>query len=191
MTREQALQILHENLTNQNMIKHCLASGAVMKALAKKLGEDENVWELAGLLHDADAEATDDQHQGIKIGNWLRDGKYKGLIDDSEVLEKINYAMASHGYENTGVEPKSKMDWALFAGEKLTGLIVATTLVLPSKKLADVTTDMILRRFKEKAFARGAKRESILECQKIGLELEEFVDICLKAMQKIADYLGL
>ena len=180
MTREEAVKILEENLENKNMIKHCLASGAVMRALAKKLGEDENAWEVAGLLHDADAEKTPPEKQGATVGEWV-----KGQVSD-EVIQ----AMAAHN-PSTGVVCQSKMDWALFAGEKLTGLIVATTLVLPSKKLSEVTTEMVLRRFREPRFAAGAKRENILECEKLGLSLEEFVDICLKAMQEISEDLGL
>ncbi len=180
MTREEALKILEENLKNKNMIKHCLASGAVMRGLATKLDEDENEWEVAGLLHDADAEKTPPEKQGATVGEWVK----------GQVSEEVVQAMAAHN-PSTGVECQSQMGWALFAGEKLTGLIVATTLVLPSKKLADVTTEMVLRRFKEPRFAKGAKRENILECEKLGLGLEEFVDTCLKAMQEISEDLGL
>jgi len=141
---------------------------------------DEDEWELAGLLHDADAEKTPPEKQGATVGEWV-----KGRVSDEAIQ-----AMAAHN-PSTGVVCQSPMDWALFAGEKLTGLIVATTLVLPSKKLTDVTTEMVLRRFGEPRFAAGAKRENILECQKLGLSLEEFIGICLKAMQGISKDLGL
>jgi len=154
MTREGALKILEENLTNKNMIKHCLASGAVMRGLAKKLGEDENEWEIAGLLHDADAEKTPPERQGATVGEWAK----------GQVSEEVIQAMAAHN-PSTGAVCQSPMDYALFAGEKLTGLIVATTLVLPSKKLADVTTEMVLRRFHEPRFAAGAKRENIYKLE--------------------------
>jgi predicted hydrolase (HD superfamily) len=187
MIRDEAIQILEENLGNKNMIKHCLASGAVMRGLARKLKIencelkiDADEWEIAGLLHDADAEKTPEEKHGATVGEWVKD----------QVSEEVIQAMAAHN-PRTGVEPQSKMGWALFAGEKLTGLVVATALVLPSKKLADVTTEMVLRRFKEPRFAAGAKRENILECQKLDLSLEEFVDICLEAMQSISDDLGL
>jgi len=187
MTRKEAIKILEENLLNKNMIKHCLASGAVMQGLARKLKVkneklkiDEDEWEVAGLLHDADAEKTSSEKHGVTVGEWVKD----------QVSKEVIQAMAAHNFE-TGVLPQSKMDWALFAGEKLTGLIVASTLVLPSKKLADVTTEMVLRRFKEPRFAKGAKRENILECEKLGLSLEEFVDVSLKAMQGISEDLGL
>jgi len=189
MTREEALKILEENLENKNMIKHCLASGAVMAAVAAKLKSqnsklkaeiNENEWEIAGLLHDADAEKTPPERQGATVGEWVK----------GQVSEEVIQAMASHN-PSTGVSCQSQMDWALFAGEKLTGLIVATTLVLPSKKLADVTTEMVLRRFQEPRFAKGAKRENVLECEKLGLGLEDFVNVSLKAMQGISEDLGL
>jgi len=180
MTKQEAVTHLKENLTNQNMIKHCLASGAVMKALALHFGQNAEEWEVAGILHDADAEKTPADRQGATVGEWYRDQLTLGQVQ----------AMAAHN-EETGTVCESQMDWALYAGEKLTGLIVATTLVLPSKKLSDVTVDNVLRRFKEKGFAKGAKRENILQCEKLGLTLEEFVMVCLPAMQGISKELGL
>jgi predicted hydrolase (HD superfamily) len=100
--------------------------------------------------------------------------------------------MAAHNWDRTGAEPKTLMDWTIFMGDSLTGLIVATTLVLPSRKLADVTPQTILNRFKEKSFAKGTRREDIALCfEKIGLTLEEFVRASLGSMQKISGELGL
>lgn len=160
-----------------------------MKALAEKLGGNLEDWELAGLLHDADAEKTPPEKQGVTAGEWLREIKDERLkIKD---LDGVIHAMAAHNQEKTGAAAESKMDWALVGGETLTGLIVATTLVLPSKKLADVTPEMVLRRFKEKSFAKGARREDIVQCERLGLSLEEFVALGLSAMQGIASELGL
>lgn len=195
MTRSNALNILQENLTNKNMIKHCIASGAVMRGLAKRLttnASDEEIlaWEVAGLLHDADAESTTPEDQGEAVGRWfLKGGKYEGQLPENH-QEQIIHAMAAHN-EATGAICESPMDWALYAGEKMTGLIVATTLVLPSKKLSDVTLENVLRRFKEKSFAKGARRENIAQCEKLGLALPEFADICLAEMKKVSDELGL
>jgi len=194
--KPEALAILQQNLTSQNMIKHCLASGAVMRALAGKVGGDPEDWEVAGLLHDADAEKTPPEKQGVTVGEWLREmhdpakgaGRERLKIKD---LEAVVHAMAAHNAEKTGVACESLMDWALASGETLTGLTVAATLVLPSKKLAEVTPEMVLRRFKEKSFAKGAKRENIAQCAKLGLSLEEFVTISLQAMQSISSELGL
>lgn len=195
MTRELAVTILHENLTNKNMIKHCLASGAVMRGLAERVLTNPNeeevlAWEIAGILHDADAEKSTEETQGAVVGEWFREGgKYAGQLPN-EYEEQIIYAMAAHN-ELTGAKCESNIDWALYASEKLTGLIVATTLVLPSKKLSDVTTDMVLRRFKEKGFAKGAKRENIEQGTKLGLSLQEFVEVCLNSMKEISDDLSL
>ena len=180
MTKEEAIKFLNENLTNLNMIKHCKASGAVMKALAVKFGENPQEWEVAGILHDADAEKTPADRQGATVGEWLV----------NKLTSEQVHAMAAHN-EATGTVCESKMDWALYASEKLTGLIVASALILPSKKLADVTVESVLRRFKEKSFARGASRENIIQCEKLGLSLEDFVGICLPAMQGISKDLGL
>jgi len=100
-------------------------------------------------------------------------------------------AIASHGCEFTGVLPKSDFDFCLRSGETLTGLVVASALVLPSKKLAELTVGSILNRFKEKSFAKGASREVIMECLSINLELEELIRVSLEAMQSIASELGL
>jgi len=100
--------------------------------------------------------------------------------------------MAAHNWHATGVEPKNLMDWTIFLGDSLTGLIVASTLVLPNKKLADVTIERILKKFKEKSFAKGTRREDILMCdEKLGFSLEEFVRITLNSMQGISSELGL
>lgn len=181
------------------MAKHCLASGAVMRGLAQKVLENPSeeevlAWELAGLLHDADAEKSSQEQQGAVVGEWFSassadKGKYAGQLP-SKYQEQIIHAMAAHN-EMTGAECESPMDWALYAGEKLTGLIVATTLVLPSKKISAVTPDMVMRRFKEKSFAKGAKRENIEQGTRLRLSLEEFVKICLEAMQEISHELGL
>ncbi len=194
ISREEALKFLDEKVENKNIIKHMLATealmGGVYEALASRgksdLSGTKKEWMMAGLFHDGDySEQVPMEKQGIQVTVWLREKGY-------EVPENVAQAMAAHNWHNTGVEPKTLMDWALFCGDSLTGLIVAATLVLPSKKLADVDTDMVLRRFKEKAFARGTRREEIALCEeKLGFSLKDFVEICLKAMQGISETLGL
>lgn len=185
ITKEEALNLINEHVTNKNIVKHMLATEAVMKALAQKLGGVEDEWAMTGLLHDGDyCESVPREKQGIQITEWARE---KGF----EVPENVAHAMAAHN-KATGVEPKTLMDWTIFLGDSLTGLIIATCLVLPSKKLSEVTPEMVLRRFKEKSFAAGTRREDIILCQeKLGLSLEEFVKISLESMQKISDDLGL
>lgn len=187
MNRDQLLKILEEQVENKNIIKHMLATEVCMAALAKRLGVDnEQDWATAGLMHDGDY--RDDvpvEQQGIKIAEVLKE---KGM----EVSEAIAHAMAAHNWDNTGVEPESPMDWALYCCDSLTGLIVATCLVLPSRKMADVTLERVQNRFKEKNFAKGTRRDEIALCEeKLGIPLNEFMEICLKAMQSISDDLGL
>ena len=183
MNREEALKLVKEKIKNENLIKHCLAVEACMRALAEKFGESSEKWALAGLLHDIDYEETKDNSEkhsliGAKMLEEL------GL--DKEIVE----AVKTHN-ERHGIAPETKMAKTLFSVDPLTGLIVAAALVLPEKKLANLTIENILNRFKEKGFARGANRETIAACSEIGLSLEEFVKIGLQAMQSIADDLGL
>jgi len=196
ITRGQALSLIGEHVANKNIIKHMIALEALMVGIYdelktggrtdKELRGNKEEWMMAGLLHDGDYnETVPREKQGIQITQWAKEKGYA-------VPENVAHAMAAHNWEGTGVEPKNLMDWTIFMGDSLTGLIVAATLVLPSKKLADVTSQTVLNRFKEKAFAKGTRREDILMCQeKLGLSLEEFVRISLESMQKISQELGL
>jgi len=162
-----------------------LATEAIMRSLAKHFGEDEEVWGLAGLLHDLDMEIVD----------YRKNPEKQGIVG-AEILEKmgvnkvITEAIKAHN-EATGKIRETRIEKAIFCTDPLTGLIVAATLVLPSKKLADLTIENVLNRFKEKSFAKGANREIIRSSAEIGLSLEDFVKIGLEAMQKISQALGL
>ncbi len=185
MNREQALNLIHSHVKNSNSVKHMLATEAIMKALARKFNEDEVVWALAGLIHDLDME----------IHDYREDPSKHGLIA-AEMLEKegvdpvIIEAVKAHN-EETGKKRETKLEKSIYCADPLTGLIVAATLVLPSKKLTDLKAESVLKRFKDNHFARGANREIIAKCSDIDLTLEEFVEIGLKAMQEISDELGL
>jgi len=184
MTREQALELLKQNIQNQNLIKHCLAVEAIMRALARRFGEDEEKWGLAGLLHDIDYEKTRGNAQEHSlVGAQI----LASLGVDKEICQAVKAHNEAHG-----ILPETLMEKSLFVVDPLTGLIVAATLVLPSKKLADLSLENVLNRFKEKAFARGANREIIKKCEEfLNLRLEEFVRIGLEAMQGIFQELGL
>jgi len=184
MTRGEALITLKENISNQNLIKHCFAVEAIMKALARRFNEDEEKWGLAGLLHDIDYEKVkDDMSQHSLVG--------AKMLEDLGLDKDICQAVKVHN-EAHGIAPETLMEKALFAADPLTGLIVAAALVLPSKKIKDLTADNVLNRFKEKAFARGANREIIGKCEELlGLGLEEFTKIGLGAIQEIDSDLGL
>lgn len=192
MTRDEAYKILIKYLKNKNLIKHCLAAEAAMKAIYKEVNKDsydpneEKIWGIVGLLHDVDYEIAQqegklDQH-GLLIFNKEPDS----------IPEPIAHAIKSHNYEMTKVLPQSKMDWAISCCDQLTGLIVACALVHPQRKLAAINTQFVLNRMGEKSFARGAMREPIKLCEeKLGIPLEEFIGITLSAMQGISNELGL
>jgi predicted hydrolase (HD superfamily) len=190
ITKEQALALIREHVTNENIIKHMLALAAVMGALYDHLrpadGSIREEWYMAGLLHDGDYNDTvlPDQ-QGIQIAKWAKEKGY-------EVPENIAHAMAAHNWHNTGVEPKNQMDWSIFCADSLTGLITASALILPTKKLADVKLSSVLKRFKEPSFARGTRRDEIALCdEKLSIKLEDFISLALTSMQSVAEEVGL
>ena len=184
MTRDQAWEILQENVKNQKMIYHSLASEAVLRALARRLGRDEEKWGLAGLLHDIDVEVTgaDPAVHALRAGEILQEYNL-----DEDLLEAIRM----HNEEATGEDRTTEFQHALSAGETVTGLIYATALVYPDKKIAGVKAKSIVKRMKEKAFAASVSRENIMECEKIGLTLQEFVEISLEAMKEFGEEIGL
>lgn len=183
MDRKEALDSVKSNVENQNLIKHMLATEAIMKALAKRFGEDEVEWGLTGLFHDIDMELTEgDMNTHSKLG--------ADLVREMGVSEVIAKAILSHN-ETHGIPPESTLDKALFCTDPLTGLITAAALVRPDKKLAGVEAKSVRKKFKEKSFAAGANRDAITTCSELGIELDEFIELGLKAMQRIAPELGL
>lgn len=180
MDRNQALEIVNRHIKNPQMVKHMLATEAVMRALARRFGEDEDRWGLAGLLHDADAEIASSEEQGLVVPKLTQNG-----LDEESAA-----AIASHN-PYTGIRPKGRMGWALYAADPLTGLIIASALILPDKKLAALAVHSVLKRFAETRFAKGANREQIAASSELGVTLEEFVQIGLAAMKSIAGDIGL
>jgi putative nucleotidyltransferase with HDIG domain len=184
MTREKAIELLNKYIKNDRMQNHCYASEAVMRALAKKLGRDADQWGLAGLLHDIDVEITDadPKRHAIEAVPIL---EAAGM--DADSIEAIKL----HNEEATGIPRSKEYHHALAAGETITGLIVATTLVYPDKKLASVKSKSVVKRMKQKAFAASVSRDTIRECEKIGIPLPEFAELAVNAMRGISDELGL
>ena len=184
MKREEALILLLEYVKNENLRKHCLASEAVLRAAAKTLGENEERWALAGLLHDLDSELVNANPKihGLETARILEE---KGF--DNEIIEAIKL----HNEEATGLPRTTVFHHALSAGETITGLITATTLVYPDKKLASVKAKSIRKRMKEKNFAASVDRDKIRECEQAGIPLDEFIDLSLEAMRGISEDLGL
>jgi putative nucleotidyltransferase with HDIG domain len=180
ISREEAYQLVTQKVKQKNLVKHILAVEAVMRALAEHLGEDVEFWGLTGLLHDLDYSVTADhpEKHSYVTREWLKDYN----IPD-EMMHAIN---AHPGH----IPCETKLDWALYCSDPVTGLIVAGVLMHPSKKLANIDVGFMLRRFKEKRFAAGADREAIAKCEKLGLSLEEFMNLALKGMRSISDELG-
>ncbi|MCD6472680.1 HDIG domain-containing protein [Candidatus Aerophobetes bacterium] len=181
MEREEAWKLIQAKVKNKNLKKHMLATEAIMIDLALRFGEDKEKWGLTGLLHDIDYEETSSKptQHGI-VG--------AALLEEKGVEGDITQAIKAHaGHSPT----KTLLDKALYAVDPLTGLIVACALIHPDKKLNSIDTKFVMKRFKEKRFAAGANRDQIKTCNQLNFTLEEFIDIGLKAMQKIADKLGL
>ena len=184
LLRSEALDLLKSHIKNERMINHSLSSEAVMCALALRLGQNEEKWGLAGLLHDLDVEIT--------LANPLTHG-----IVGAEMLSELGIdadivdAIRMHNEMATGMERNSLFQHALAAGETITGLITATAMVYPDRKVASVKSKSVTKRMKEKAFAASVKRESIMECEKFGLSIDEFAALSIAAMSAIADQIGL
>lgn len=183
ISREEALNLISSRISDERYFKHMVAVEAVMRGLARRMGEDEELWGLTGLLHDLDYEAVG--------GDFSRHGLEAAEMLKGRLPENCLNAIRAHNYEHTGVDPKDKLSYALIASDAISGLIVATALVMPHKRLEEVRVRSVLKKFKSKDFARGVDRSRILFCEKLGLTLEEFVETALEAMKSVADELGL
>lgn len=183
MDKEIALCELQKHVKNYNIVKHCIAVSAIMSEVANVFGEKKEKWSICGLLHDIDYDLTmsNPERHGLEAEN---------LLSEFEVDESIIYAIKSHN-DATGVKRKRKMDQVLYSADPISGLITACALILPSKKLADVTTQFVLKKMNELNFAKGADRNKIKKIEKVGIDLEKFVTISLNSMQAIANELGL
>lgn len=183
MDRESSLNAIRDNVKNENLIKHMIATEAIMRALARKFNENEDEWGLAGLLHDIDVEVTNSDMA-------VHSKRSAEMAKELGANEAMCHAILVHN-EAHGVPCESLMDKALFCADPLTGLITAGALVRPDKKLASVEAKSIRKRFKEKSFAAGANREQIAKCSDIGMELDAFIELGLEAMKGVAADLGL
>jgi hypothetical protein len=182
LDRDYAISLLEEYVKTDNLRKHMLATEAIMRSLARKFGEDEELWGIAGLLHDIDYElcGEDTEKHGALGAEMLREKGYP-----TEIIE----AVKAH---KKGVEVDDNiMHIALCAADAVNGLITASALIRPEKSLDAIDTKFIMKRFKEKAFARGANREEIKLCERLGINLEDFITLSLSAMQDIHKELGL
>ncbi len=184
ITREEAYELVRAYLPSRHLVNHSLAAEAVLRAVAEELGEDRDKWGLAGLLHDLDAES----HQDLDTHTT----RTAELLSERGVDPEIVEAIRLHNPQaHPGATRSKPLHHALAAGETVTGLIVAAALVNPEKKLAAVKPKSVRKRFKEKAFARGADRAVIAECELLGIDVPHFCELSLTAMQRIADDIGL
>lgn len=187
LSKKQAVDLLHAHTKNENLRRHMYAVGFAMRALAEKLGGDPDVWEVLGLLHDADWEETKDapdKHTKNTL-DWLKD---MGITEGP-----IVHALMSHNRKYTKLaELDGIMEWALETVDELTGFIVAVTLIRPEKKLETVTVDAVMKKWGQKGFAAAVERQQIVQCEeKLGIPLSEFIAITLKTMQDHHEELGL
>src|SRR5438270_991532 len=181
--REPAWGLLTEFTQSESLRKHALAVEACMRAYARKLGGEEDLWGVVGLLHDFDYEKYPS----------LEDHPYKGneILKERGYSEQIRNAIMSHA-EYTGVLRVSPMEKALFACDELAGFITAVALVKPGKSLAEVDAKSVRKKMKDKAFARSVNRNDIATgASELGVDLEEHIAFCIEAMKGIAKDLGL
>lgn len=178
MERNQAVELLKLHLKSENLINHSLAVEAIMRGIAERLGQDVDKFGLTGLLHDIDYDTTaEDAHQHSLLGAQI--------LSENALPADIVYAVKVHN-DIHGLPRQSLLDHALYAADPVSGFITAAALVRPDKKLNEVKLKSLKKRFKEKAFAKGASREQMQTCSELGLELEEFLELCLQSMKKIA-----
>lgn len=184
ITREEALKILKENIKDEKLFKHSLAVEAIMRELACVLRENEERWGITGLLHDIDYEKTKNDFSQHSI---LAEKMLSSYGLDEEICRAVKVHNEIHGFL-----PETKMEKALLIADAVSGLIIASVLVLPSKKIKDLTLQSLIKHFKEKSFARGANREVISKSQEyLNLSLEKFLEISVQALKKIDKILSL
>lgn len=183
MRREEALALVKKSVKNKNLRNHMVAVEAVMGALARRFDQDEQTWSLAGLLHDLDYDETADSPERHGLVS-------AAMLEELGLPEEIVSAVKAHN-PALGVERKTLMDKALYCADPVTGLVVASALIHPEKKLSAIDAGFVNKRFGEKHFARGADRDQIRACEELGLDLDEFLEISVTAMQDVSDQIGL
>jgi len=182
-TREEALALLRQYNKNESLIKHALAVEGVMRYIARKRGEDEEKWGVVGLIHDLDYEQFPDQHCK----------KTEEILKENNWPEEYIRAVVSHGWGICSeVKPESDMEKVLYAIDELTGLVVTSALVRPSKSVMDMKAKSVKKKWKQKQFAAGVDR-SIIEkgAEMLGVELSELITDTIMGMREVAEEIGL
>lgn len=174
--------LVKEHVKKENNIKHMIAVGAVMRAMAEKLGQDQPRWEVIGILHDIDFEMCN----GLKDHTLIAKELLAGVVDEDAIQ-----TIMAHNHENTHISPDTPAKKSLVASDAVSGLIVATALVMPSRKLADVKPESLAKKYRNKDFAKGCDRARISVCESIGISLDDFLTIALEGMKQVSSELGL
>lgn len=182
-TRDEALTLLKEFNHTRSLVKHALAVEGVMRYMARKRGEDEEKWGIIGLVHDLDYERYPEQHCK----------KTKEILTERGWPEDYIHAIMSHGWGLvTDIKPEDEMEKVLYAIDELTGLIVATALVRPSKSVLDMKVKSVKKKWKDKSFAAGVNREVIQNgAQMLGVELDDLFSDTIMAMREVAEAIDL
>ena len=180
--REEAINLLKKYVKAENLIKHCIATAAIMKEVAKELNEDGNKWELIGILHDIDYEViNEDMTKHGLVG-------YE-ILKENGVDEEIAEVVKTHNHTLFGNYEKP-VEIALQAADSVSGLIIACALVKKGK-ITDVTPKTVKKKFKDKSFAAGCDRNRIKEIEKLGMELPKFYEIAIRGLISVKEELGL
>ena len=186
MKREEALKLLRKYLKDEKLVKHCIATGAIMRMLARELGENEERWEVVGILHDIDYEVVEKDmkrhgSEGERI--LLKEGVEEGI---ARVVGRHNHFALGIGIE----EYEEPIEIALQCADNLSGLVIACALV-KGGKLSEVSVKTVKKKFKEKCFAAGCLRENIRLVEKLGIQLERAFELAIEGMLSVKDELGL
>jgi hypothetical protein len=183
MSRQEAWELLSTRELSPSQIHHALESEAVLRRLAERLGEDVELWGLVGLLHDVDFDVTQTAPE--------RHGLEGAALLACHLPDEAVQAIRAHNFEENHAEPpRSLLDWALRCGETVTGLVAATALMRPTG-LSGMKPKSLKKKMKDRRFAANVRRDVIRECERLGLELEEFLQLSIEAMASIAGQIGL
>lgn len=183
--REDAYQLMIDHVKNENLQKHMLAVEVTMRFYARKYGEDEELWAMAGLLHDCDYEEYPDLHEHTQVAaGWLRERGYD---------ERIIYAILAHNHLNHETNPRQDLlSRALYACDEITGMVTATALVRPNKSILGLEVSSVRKKMKAKSFAAGVNREDLVQgAAELNVDLDEHIAFVIAAMSSIAETLGL
>lgn len=192
ISREEAFKLVEKYVTTPWLKLHMRESEVIMMALAKKFDEDDEVWGISGLIHDLDYDyvGKDPKRHVVEFDKIL---EMESLVVGEDIPEEMYHAIKSHYEEHPDIQQKreSKLDYALSASETISGFLVACALVQPDKKISSVDVESVKKKFKKKDFAKAVRRELIYDIEKIGMSLDEFIEISLKSLREIDTEIGL